>query len=199
MTASRVARQSRAYPQFEKCGPAAPWSFPLPPESHSKSQPDPASKLDEYLWRVAEAEIAAPTPHIGGQLLHCRLDADAFCSQRDLPDPPLKTIQGLWRNDALDLWSVRKAESEELSLLWSRNCALRLVHFELEFLRDEPRDALHHSLTRSLTTHVDIAIVGVANVTVSASHQLSVEFVEHEVTEQRRKWAPLWGPFHAGT
>src|SRR5262250_1390194 len=80
-----------------------------------------------------------------------------------------------------------------------RATALFVSFTELEFLRDEPRDALHHSLTRSLTTHVDIAIVGVANVTVSASHQLSVEFVEHEVTEQRRKWAPLWGPFHAGT
>ena len=66
MTVSGVVRQSRAYSQFEKRCPAATWGFPLPPKSHSKSQPDPTSKLDEFLWRFAEAEIAAPTPHVGG-------------------------------------------------------------------------------------------------------------------------------------
>src|SRR4029077_12204184 len=29
--------------------------------------------------------------------------------------------------------------------------------------------------------------------------QLPVEFIEHEVAEQRRKWAPLRGPLHAWT
>jgi len=37
-----------------------------------------------------------------------------------------------------------------------------LVHFELELLRDELRDALHHSLTGSLASHVDIAIICIA-------------------------------------
>ena len=66
MTASGVVRQSRAYPQFEKCGPATTWGFPLSPEGHSKSQPNPASEMDEFLRRFAEAEIAVPSPHVGG-------------------------------------------------------------------------------------------------------------------------------------
>jgi hypothetical protein len=32
---------------------------------------------------------------------------------------------------------------------------------------------------------------------MASTLQLTVEFVEHEVTEQRRKWTSLWGPFHA--
>ena len=54
------------------------------------------------------------------QFLHRRLHADAFCPSRDLPDSSPKPIQGLRRNDALDLWTSRKAESEELPLL--RSC-----------------------------------------------------------------------------
>ena len=64
--ASGVARQFRAHPQLEKCGPTTTWCFPLSPKSHSKSQPDPTSKIDEFLRRFAEAEIAVPPPHVGG-------------------------------------------------------------------------------------------------------------------------------------
>src|SRR2546429_8675257 len=74
-----------------------------------------------------------------------------------------------------------------------------LVHFEFELLRDELRDALHHSLTCSLASHVDIAIICVTDKAMSTALQLSIEFIEYEVTQQRRKWAPLGSPFHAWT
>src|SRR4029077_20446160 len=38
----------------------------------------------------------------------------------------------------------------------------------------------------------------VANKAVVSTLQFSVEFVEHDVAEQGRKWAPLRGPFRAG-
>src|SRR6516225_9275585 len=104
-------------------------------------------------------KVAAPTPHIRGQFLHGRFDADALCTSCDLPDSPLKTDQGFWRDCSLNLWSVCKAESEELPLLRSGHRTLRLVHFELELLRDELRDALHHSLGLLL----DVRIVSVEN------------------------------------
>jgi hypothetical protein len=43
---------------------------------------------------------------------------------RDLSDTLLEPIQCLWRNDALELWTGRKAEPEELSLLRSRHRTL---------------------------------------------------------------------------
>src|SRR6266700_7815380 len=61
-----------------------------------------------------------------------------------------------------------KAEPEKLSLLWSCHCALRLIYLELEFVRDESRNALHHSLTGLLAAHVDVAVIGVAGIAVSA-------------------------------
>jgi hypothetical protein len=70
----------------------------------------------------------------------------------------LKPLQSFRRNDALGLWTSTKAESEKLPFLWSRHCALRLIHLEFELLHDESRNAFHHPLTRPLAAHVDIAV-----------------------------------------
>ena len=77
-----------------------------------------------------------------------------------------------------------KAEPEKLPLLRSRHRTLRFVYFEIEFVRDEARDALHHSLTGPLAAHVDVAIIRVADVAVATTLKLSVQFVEHEVGQQ---------------
>src|SRR5437016_3075723 len=55
----------------------------------------------------------------------------------------------------------------------------------------------HHPLTRALAANVDVAVVRVANIAMSSALQLTVEFVEHEVGQQRRKWTSLWSAFHA--
>src|SRR2546422_1461946 len=110
----------------------------------------------------------------------------------------LKPFQSLGRNRALDLRTVGKAESEKLPFLRSRYRALALIHLEFELLRDESRDAFHHSLTRALAANVDVAVVRVANIAMSPALQLTVEFVEHEVGQQWRKWTSLWSAFHTG-
>src|SRR5262252_4182939 len=90
-------------------------------------------------------------------------------SSCDFPDPSLESVQGLRCDDALDLWARCKAESEKLSLLRSCHCTLRLIDLELEFARDESCNALHHSLTGLRAAHVDVAVIGVAGVAVSAA------------------------------
>src|SRR5450759_4079092 len=152
---------------------------------------------DQHLGRFAEAEIAAPAPHIRCQFLHRRLQADAFCPSRDLPDSSLKPIHGLRRNHALDLRTSRKAESQKLPLLRSCHRTLRLIYLELELLRDESRNALHHPLPRPLAADVDITVIRISNEAMTPALQLPVEFVEHEVTEQWRKRTSLRSSFHA--
>jgi hypothetical protein len=87
--AGRIAQLPRDSKRDE-CRSATPWCFPLTPQSGPQSQPDPASESDQHLGRFAEGEIAAPAPHIRGQLFHCRLDADAPGPSRDLPDSLLE-------------------------------------------------------------------------------------------------------------
>ena len=45
--------------------------------------------------------------------------------KRVLPGPSLEPIQGLWRNCALEVWTGRKAEPEEL-----RSCVRATVLFD---------------------------------------------------------------------
>src|SRR6202521_2899767 len=168
--------------QCDECRSPTPWCFPLAPEGGPQSQADPASESDQFLGRFAKAEIAAPAPHIRGQLLHCRLDADALGPSRDLPDSLFEPLQRFRRNRALDLRTSRKAEPEELPFLRSCHRTLRLIYLELELLCDEARDALHPPLTRAFTADVDITVIRITNKAVSPALQLAVEFVEHEVT-----------------
>src|SRR6202162_655547 len=192
----RVAQLPRDS-QCDECRSATPWCFPLAPEGGPQSQADPASESDQHLGRFARAEIAAPAPHILGQILYCRLDAVALCPSRDVPDSLLEPFQRFRRNRALDVRTSRKAEPEELPFLRSCHRTLRLIYLELELLCDEARDALHHPLTRALTANVNVTVVRIANKTVSAVLQLAVEFVEHEVTKQWRKRTSLRSSFHA--
>src|SRR5258707_3721117 len=130
--------------QRDECCSTTSWCFPLAPKSGPQSQPDPAREGDQHLGRFAKAEIAAPAPHILGQFLHCRLDADALGPSCDIPDSLFKPVQRFRRNRALDFRTTRKSEPEELPFLRSCHRTLRLIYLELELLCDEARDALHH-------------------------------------------------------
>src|SRR5450432_885567 len=166
----------------DKCRSPTPWCFPLAPEGSPQSQADPASESDQHLGRLAEAEIAAPAPHIRGQLFHYRLHAGALGPSRDLPDSLLEPFQRFRRNRAPNVRTGCKAEPEELPFLRSCHRTLRLLYLELELLCDEVRDALHHPLTRAFAANVNVTVVRIANKTVSPVLQLAVELVEHEVT-----------------
>src|SRR5271170_6663301 len=86
--------------QCDECRSPTPRCFPLAPEGSPQSQADPASESDQHLGRLAEAEIAAPTPHIRGQLFHYRLHAGALGPSRDLSDSLLEPFQRFRRNRA---------------------------------------------------------------------------------------------------
>src|SRR5436190_8882129 len=166
---SCVASQARTNSQFQQCRAATARCFPLLPQSCTQSQPDPTGQVNQHLGRFTETEMAAPAPEIGSQFRDCRFHADAFGPSRGSPDSVLKPLQSFRRNRALNLWTGAKAKSEELPFLRSRHRALGLIHFEFELSGDELGYAFHHPLTSSLAAHVDVAIIRVSQVAVSAS------------------------------
>src|SRR6185437_1853384 len=88
--------------------------------------------------------------------------------------------------------SVREAKAQELTLPRSSNGTLRLIDLEFEAMSDERRKARHHALSRSFAADVDIAIIRISHEAVSASLQLLIPFVEHQITQQWRQRPPLW-------
>ena len=126
----------------------------MAPECASQPEPHPTNKADQHLGGFAEAEVAAPSHHIGGKSLHCRLDAYALGLSRDLPDFVFETHQSFRIIRSSDLWAVCKTKPEELSLLRSRHRALRLIYLEFESLSDEARNVHHHPLTHAFATQL---------------------------------------------
>jgi hypothetical protein len=61
-----------------------------------------------------------------------------------------------------------RRRSHELSLPRLSHGALRLIHLELEPVRDEACNALHHSRSRSFADHVNVAAVGITHEVVTA-------------------------------
>src|SRR5216684_1045937 len=116
--------------QRDECCSTTSWCFPLAPKSGPQSQADPTSEGDQYLRRFAEAEIAAPAPHILGQLLYCRLDADALGPSRSISDSLLEPFQRFRRNRALDAWTSREASARLRRNRWNGSSS------ESEILRE---------------------------------------------------------------
>src|SRR5580658_3012080 len=56
--------------------------------------------------------------------------------------------------------------------LRSRHRALCLVYLELELLRDESRNALHHPLPRPFAANVEITIIRISNEAMAPALQL---------------------------
>jgi len=52
---------------------------------------------------------------------------------------------------------------------------------------DEPAQAGHHPQSGPFASHVDVAVIGVANESVTTPGKLGVELVQHDVREQRRQ------------
>ena len=74
------------------------------------------------------------------------------------PNPLLKASDGLGGDPPPRFSFTREAKSEKLSLPRSSHGALRLIHLELEAVRNEVRNALHHSLSRSCAAHVNVTV-----------------------------------------
>jgi len=79
-------------------------------------------------------------------------------SPRLLPNPFLEASDGLGGYAPPRFSSAGEAESKELPLPRSGHGAFRLIDLELETVRDEARNALHHSLSRSFAVDVDVTV-----------------------------------------
>jgi hypothetical protein len=80
-----------------------------------------------------------------------------------------------------------EGEAEEHHVVRTTDPALGLVDREPEALGQVPRDTGLDAITGTLAAHEDQKIVSLAHEPMSASFQLTVEVVQQDVGEQRRK------------
>jgi hypothetical protein len=97
------------------------------------------------------------------------LHADSSRPARQCPNPSFEPQDRFRRNASARLLAAREAEPEKLPVLRLSHCTLRLIHFEFELRGEEPGNAFQHSFSGALTADVDIAIVRISHVSMSAS------------------------------
>lgn len=65
------------------------------------------------------------------------------------------------------------------------------VYFQMEFLFDELGQAFTYALRTPLAFAEDQAVICVTHEWMTAAFQLLVQFVEHNIAQQRAEWAAL--------
>src|SRR3954452_13886360 len=97
-----------------------------------------------------------------------------------------------WRNPPLAP-VIRDAEAQEVTLLWSRYRALRLVDRQPQLRGQEPAHRGHDPFAGAVTANIDVAVVRVPAESVATPRQLLIEIVEHGVAQEGRERTALRG------
>src|SRR5882762_7618019 len=139
-------RQVPADAAASQLGKASRSALPLLPGDGAQPPPDPLVKRAQHRRGLTEAEVAAPTAKVSGQLLDDLHEASSACAPRQLPDPRLEAGDRLRRNAPPWLFPAGEAEAQELADARFGNRTLRFVDLQLEALFQEPLDARHHPL-----------------------------------------------------
>src|ERR1700716_1489099 len=126
--------------QFGKAGRPA---FPLLPDDGAQPSPGPLVKVAQHRRGLAEAEVAAPSDQVDGQLLDDLREAPASGAARQFPYPTSEPGQRLRCDAPPRLCPTREAEAQELALARWGDRPLRLVAPELEASGQESSDPPH--------------------------------------------------------
>src|SRR5262249_22983604 len=125
------------------------------------------------------------------------LQAHPAVASRHVPHPVLEPGDGLVGDATAWRALFRQRKAEEGALPWMSHGALLRVDLKLETPFDEACDACHHPPASRLAAHVDIAVICVTNKTVAATLKFAIQFIQHEIREQRREWTALRSPLPA--
>src|ERR1700730_8281711 len=186
-----VLRQVPPDAAASQLGKASGSTLPLLPGDGAQPPPEPLIKFTQHRRGLADAEVAAPPDEVDGQLLDDLREAPSARAPRQLPNSRLEAGDHLRRNAPSRQRLACKAEAQELADVRLCNRALCLDDLQPEALRKEPFDSGHHPLARTLTAHVDVAVVGVAHEAVTTLLQFLVQHIQHQVRQQPRERSTL--------
>ncbi len=92
--AGGLCRQVPADAAASQLGKASPSTLPLLPGDGAQPPPDPLVKSAQYRRGLAEAEVAAPTDKVSGQLLDDLREALPGRAPRQFPDSRFEASDG---------------------------------------------------------------------------------------------------------
>jgi len=113
--ASGLCRQLPADAAASQFGKASASMLPLFPGDGAQPPPEPLVKCAQHRWSLAEAEVAAPSDEIDGQLLGGLREASSARAPRQFPNHRFEAGQRLRRNAPSWLRPACEAKAQELA------------------------------------------------------------------------------------
>jgi len=165
-----LCRQVPADAAASQLGKASGSTLPLFPGDGAQPSPDRLIKFAQHRRGLAEAEVAAPSDQIDGQLLDNLREASTTRAPRELPNlcvPPVK---------------LKPRNLRTLGLATAL-FALLILSFEAFF--KELLDTRQHSFACLLTAHIDVTVIGITHKAVAAFLQFLVQLIQHQIGQQR--------------
>jgi hypothetical protein len=137
-------------------------------------------------------KIVHPTSDIFLKLPHAVIHGDKPTPACQATDLSLKLLERLIRPAN---FSSFKGKAKETALIRGRHPALLFINLELELLLKKAPDAFHHPFSCTLALYQDNKIVRIANESMATHLKLLVQVIQHDIGQQRGKWAALWHTF----
>src|SRR5215207_2991048 len=144
-----------------------------------------------------DPEVVQPSAQVRVELEDAVLDRLPPVSRDKLTDLTGDALSRAHRQQRLRGLLLRRtpeSKAEEVPFFWSGHGALVRVHDEPQALLDEAAYARHHTLAGALALDEDVRVVRVAHEAVTATVELPIELVQHDVAEQRRQRSTLRCP-----
>ena len=160
---------------------------PLFPLVTPEPTPYPRVNFLEHRLRFRKAEILVPASEILPQVIYYRLRGNSTSALRPLTDFLLASLQSLRTHRAPVRPPTREAETKDAPPPWPINRALGRVDRKLQRALKKPCHTHHHPLASTLAPDIDVAVICIANETVSPLLKLSVQSVQQQVRKQGRE------------
>src|SRR5208283_1614872 len=171
--------------------------LPLDPDDATQASACPAVQRCQ-LVQLAEAEISGPSPQQRVQVGDHPIQAYPAMSPCQIAHPVLEPSDGLVGDAPSRLRIVRDREAKERSFPRPGDGTLLRVDLELKTSLDEAGHARHDPVAGLFAADVDVAVVRVTHEAVATTLKLAIQFVQHEIREQRRERAALRGALPTG-
>jgi hypothetical protein len=166
-------------------------TLPLPEQQSAQAPPDIRIEVVEgahYGISAARSEEVQPSAEVRVERGDTAPEGLAPRSRRQLADSRIDADFRPLRQEDFDRAVLRRApeaEADEVPFFGTCYRTLGLIHLEAQPPFDKPDHTGHHPVPCAFASDVDIRVVGVAHEVVAAPGKLAVEFVQHDVTEQR--------------
>src|SRR5579859_1162950 len=169
----------------------SPWTLPLSPDHAAQLAAKPLVEILETRLDLREPKVHHPASGREVEVRHDGGETSASPLAQHAAQLRLQPLDGRWRDPQAHCPVPRHTVAKEFTTPRPCDAAFVPIHAQSESLAEPALQRCQHPLARRLRPYVHVTVVRVSDKVVPAPFQLSVPFVEQNVTEKWREGSAL--------